>query len=243
MKPRDDRFYSLWILANAIAEGIGLGGTLLLAHFVLGNLEAARPGIASMLLSALLAVALGTVLEGALVGWAQGQVLAARLPGVTLGAWTLATSIGACIAWTLGMLPSTLAGLMEPAAATTPAVPSGPPTWVMTLVAAGMGLVLGPILALPQWRVLRPFAPRAWRWIAANAAAWGIGMVVIFSGMPHVPWHEDAASIAAAIVITCTLAGAAVGAVHGAVLQRMLVETETPAGSGRLPAPRRAAHG
>ena len=111
-KPRDHRFYRHWILANAIAEGLGLGGTLLLAHYVLGNLEAARPGRAAILLGALLAVALGTVLEGAVVGWAQGQVLGVRTPSVTLGAWTLATSIGACVAWVLGMLPSTVAGLM-----------------------------------------------------------------------------------------------------------------------------------
>ena len=219
-----DPFYSRWIVANAMAEGIGLGGTLLIAHFVIGSLDAARPGTAGILLGALLAVAMGTVLEGSLVGWAQAQVLARRTPRVTLGIWTLATSIGAALAWVLGMLPSTLAGMMlqAPSEPLMPAAPVGPPLWMMLLFAAVLGLLLGPVLAFPQWRVLRRFAPDAARWFQANAAAWAVGMVLVVAGMHLIAWTGSVAGIVAGVAVTCTLTGAVVGAIHGRVLRRML---------------------
>jgi hypothetical protein len=47
------------------------------------------------------------------------------------------------------------------------------------LLAAAMGLVLGPVLGVPQWWVLRRHVAHAWWWIPANAAAWALGMPVI----------------------------------------------------------------
>lgn len=214
------RFYVRWIVANAWSEGLGLGGTLLLAYLLAGRLATGLPDTASVLLGALLAVLLGTLLEGVLVGWAQGRVLAARTPNISARDWTVATAIGAGIAWTLGMLPSTLMALLDTG---TPATPSAdPPAGLMLLLAAAMGLVLGPVLALAQWRVLRHAVRRPSRWLLANAAAWSLGMVLVFAGMDQLRWTGNTTGIALGILLTCALAGAAVGAVHGWVLQRML---------------------
>lgn len=228
MNDRDDLFYARWILANAAAEGIGLGSTLLLAHFVIGHLEDVQPGRATVLLGGLLAVAMGTVLEGAIVGWAQGMVIAARTPRIALGRWTFATAAGACIAWVLGMLPSTLAGLLAPSsgATTAQAMPYGLPGGLVALLGSGLGLALGVVFALPQWHVLHGVAPRAWRWLLANAAAWGIGMVTIWIGMDLVAWQAATAVVVAGVYGVCTVAGTLVGAVHGAVLTLLLSEAD-----------------
>jgi hypothetical protein len=193
---------------NAAAEGIGLGGTLLLAHYLAGASDALRPDAGTILLGALLAVAMGTVLEGAIAGWAQGQVLVTSTTRITLGARTLATSLGACIAWTIGMLPSTIVALLAtPSTARMPeAAPAGPPFELTLALAATMGMLLGPLLAWPQWRLLRRHAPRAWRWIAANAAAWGVGMVVVFAGLHAIAWDGDLLRVAAGVVLVCTIA-------------------------------------
>jgi hypothetical protein len=221
---RSDSFYPRWILANALAEGLGLGATLLLVQIFISPLESWRPGPAAIVFSALLAVMLGIVLEGVLVGRLQGRVLAARTPRIGTGEWTVATALGAGLAWILGMLPSTLIGLFgaEPAVGSTPALPSSMPLWMLLAIAAAAGGVLGPVLAVAQCGVLRRVVRHPWRWVAANAAAWAVGMAVIFAGMDRVPWGDGLLGVAAGIFLTCALAGAAVGAIHGWVLQRML---------------------
>jgi hypothetical protein len=118
------------------------------------------------------------------------------------------------------MIPSTAMALAGPAAAGTP------PAWldgpVQYLLAAAMGLVLGPILGIPQMVVLRRYAPRASRWVLANALAWAGGMPVVFLGAGAVP-NESSAAIAIVILgLTCFAAGIIVGAVHGQFLVRML---------------------
>ncbi len=136
-------------------------------------------------------------------------------------AWIGATALGAFVAWCLGMLPSTLMSLgpQETAA------PSGASPFEGPLIyplAMAMGAALGAILGLPQWAILRRSAPRGWRWIAANAAAWALGMPIVFLVAGGVPAGLPLAAIVAVVLATLALAGAVVGAVHGAVLVRML---------------------
>jgi hypothetical protein len=82
-----DSFYRRWIVANSWSEGVGLGATLLLALLAAPLLEE-RPGTLTILVGAAIAVALGTLLEGVLVGVAQGMVLRRALPDVPLSRWT-----------------------------------------------------------------------------------------------------------------------------------------------------------
>ena len=89
-------------------------------------------------------------------------------------------------------------------------------------LAALLGLVTGPVLGVAQWVVLRRVVRRAQHWLWANAAAWGLGMPLIFLGMDLVPWGGSPPVIIAAIYVVCAATGAAVGAVHGLVLMRLL---------------------
>ena len=218
--PRFDwTLYRRWVLANGWSEGIGLGATGVLGWWVM-RLTGEPSSVVAVLGTALLAVTSGVLFEGLLVGSAQAHVLRARDPGFLSGHWIFATAIGAGVAWLLGMIPSTAMALAGPAAAGTPPAWLGGP--VQYLLAAAMGLVLGPILGIPQVVVLRRYTPRAIRWVPANALAWAGGMPVVFLGAGAVP-NETSAAIAIVILgLTCFAAGIVVGAVHGLFLIRML---------------------
>ena len=56
--------------------------------------------------------------------------------------------------------------------------------------AAGLGLVMGTVLGVAQAAALRGAVPHPRRWVAANAAAWPLAMVVIFLGAttPSAGW-------------------------------------------------------
>jgi hypothetical protein len=210
-------FWLRWVGANALAEMIGLGvaGLVGVQVFAGGpaNLGQALVGIAPAIIAG--------AFEGLVVGWAQWSVLRQRLPGMRARSWIGATVLGAFVAWCLGMLPSTLMSLApQPTAAQTGPSPfEGPLVYPLAM---GMGAVLGVILGLPQWAVLRRWAPRGWRWIAANSAAWALGMPIIFVVAGGVSPGLPVAAIAAMVLATLALAGAVVGAVHGAVLVRMV---------------------
>lgn len=215
--------YRRWIAANGLAEAAGLGTTFVLGHAVAPSLERLT-GLAAILGSALAAVALGTLLEGVLIGFAQERVLRGRIVGLRPAAWTIATAIGAGAAWTLGTAPSTVMAL---GAAQAPggAVPEPGPL-VQLGLAAVLGLVAGPVLGVAQWTVLRGVVTRSADWLWANALAWGVGMPLIFLGMDRVPWVGAPAARTSAIYAVCAATGLAVGAIHGLVLVRLLRRAE-----------------
>ena len=134
----------------------------------------------------MLAVILGTFLEGVVVGTAQEHVLRRRVASLPRWSWTRATAAGAALAWVLGMVPSTIMalGTAQPA----PSTATEPTALVQYGLAMAMGLVAGPILGAAQWSVLRRVVAHAGWWLWANAAAWAVGMPLIFAGMDLVPW-------------------------------------------------------
>jgi hypothetical protein len=172
-----------------------------------------------IVISAVVVVVGSTLLEGTAVGVLQGLVLRRALPTLRLTSWWGATAIGALIAWSLGMIPSTLMALAEDATAAPPPVMSDV---LMYGLAAVMGLVLGPILALPQWWVLRRHVNGAGLWIIANAIAWAWGMIIIFAAMGAIPETGVNPTTILIILGGLTAAGAMVGAIHGYVLITLL---------------------
>jgi hypothetical protein len=207
------RLYLRWLATNSLAELLGLGATFAFDILLFTQL----PGPTRLLPALgliLLTTATGAV-EGTVVGLLQWSVLRAPFPQVTRRAWLLATLAGALAAWFLGSLPSTLTGLGgDPSGASA----QEPETWLMMLLAAGMGLVLGLILALPQWHILRRHARRARAWLPANAAAWAIGMPVIFAAVDLAYRAGTIAGAAGILAAALALTGAIVGAVHGTAL-------------------------
>ncbi|MEZ5420571.1 MAG: hypothetical protein R2708_24955 [Vicinamibacterales bacterium] len=221
---RDRRgLYRQWVLANGLSEAVGLGTTFALGTLLAPRLAAAS-GLVAVLGGAVLAVLLGTFLEGVVVGWAQGRVLA-RHSSIAPTAWIRASALGAGLAWLLGMVPSTVMALVAGDAPPGEATPMPEPGPLVTYaLAAGLGAITGPILGAVQWRVLKTAVPHAGRWLWANALAWAVGMPVIFAGMDLVPWSGSAAARALALYLVCLVAGVAVGLVHGRVLLGLLRE-------------------
>jgi hypothetical protein len=175
MDAADFAFYRRWIWANGWAELLGLGGSMALGWFGTQALANVGDSPAVVVGSMVAAIVLGTCLEGVLVGYAQARVLRATVPAFAPQPWIVATAVGAAIAWTLGMIPSTIVSLFASpeAGAEPPPIFDSP---LQYLLAAGLGLVLGCFLGAPQWRVLRRHAARSGWWVGANALAWAVGM-------------------------------------------------------------------
>jgi hypothetical protein len=215
----DFPLYGRWVAANGVGELLGLGATGLVGWRVATWLGE-PPSAGRLFVTLLVAVGSGTLLEGILVGWAQAWALRFRLPRLRRGRWMAATALGACLAWILGMVPSTLMALSGPA-------PSGPPpAWLegpaQYGLAAALGLVLGPVLAIPQSLVLRSHTGRPGIWIVANAVAWALGMPLIFVGVGAVGFMTSQTAAVIMVAATCLAAGVVVGAVHGVALVRLV---------------------
>lgn len=212
-----------WVLANAGAELVGLGGSALaMLGFV--TLSSRAETVGTILLQALLAILLGTFLEGVVVGLAQWLVLRGPLPRMPWREWVIATVVGAAIAWLFGMIPSTIIAISQLLAPpTVPEPVTGPAQSSMLLAAAGLGFLLGPVLGFGQYLSLGRYVRKAGWWILANAVAWAAGMTIVFAGVGAVPNEGGLTWQTIAILVFSTLsAGATVGAIHGAALLQLL---------------------
>lgn len=216
MASRTSDLYPRWIVANAVGELIGLGGTFLVAAAALPA-TAAIDGVAGVLAGFVVLVASGTF-EATVLGLAQHRAMHPWFPGLRRGAWWRATLFGALIAYAFGYLPSTLMRATEQAGA---APASEPPAWITLVLAAALGMVAGAILSAFQATALRHQVAGAGRWIAANAAAWAAGMPVIFLGMDLAFHAGGIAPAAVTIAATLLIAGALVGAIHGRTLLQL----------------------
>lgn len=200
-----------WILANAVGETVGLGGTLVIGGLLLFNAQETM-GVVPV---ATLAVLAGTFIEGTVVGTAQWLVLRRPIKDIRWRVWVIATAIGAFVAWTLAMIFITF---MSTGANSGGAAPAQMSDLMIYALAAVMGFVLGPILGVPQWLVLRRHLPKAGWWVLANALAWMVGMVIVFVGTNFIPPEGMSLNIAFVLLLFLFIAGAAVGAIHGLVL-------------------------
>lgn len=218
----DESGWSLWrrwVIANALAEALGLGATLGLGVAIF-TLAGDPQGLLAALAMILLMTSTGAI-EGAVVGLLQWRAMRSAFPDIARRAWVQATVVGALVAWFLGSLPSTLMGLGEQE---TGATVQEPLAWLILLMAAAMGLVLGVVLGWPQWRLLRRGAPKAWIWLPANSVAWALGMPIIFAAVDvaqRAGSMVGTAAIALVVLVALALAGAVVGAVHGLALVRL----------------------
>jgi hypothetical protein len=219
---RGVRLWVRWVAANTAAEVVGLGATVLVA--VAGVLLLAPDsGLVHALAYAAVLVLAGTFLEGVVVGMAQWLVLRGSLPDLTGRAWIGATATGAAVAWMLGMVPSTFLSTIPQG----PAVPDTPMSDALIFsLAALMGLVLGLVLATPQWWVLRRQVERAGWWIAANTVAWSVGMAIIFAGAGNIPTGNVGPGTVLWLLAMLAGAGATVGAIHGVVLVWLVRDRE-----------------
>lgn len=196
-----------WVAANAVGEFVGLGLTGAVGAIALWAIEPRWPLVAAGAL-----VASGAI-EGAVVGLAQWRVMRGHV-AVTARRWTVATVIGAVLAWAAGVTPMLVLGGQDGGAV------AEPPLALQLVLAALLGLVAGPVLGGPQAWVLRGVVPRPGRWVVANAAAWTIALPVTFVAPSLLPPDASAVVIGLAFAVGALVAGAVAGAVHGVALVR-----------------------
>jgi hypothetical protein len=153
-------------------------------------------------------------------------------PSLPRPAWVIATIIGALVAWASASLPMSFFAL---AAGDASASGSEPPLAIMLLGAGAMGAIAGLVLSFAQWRVLRRFSEGAWWWLPANAAAWAVGLPLVFAA---VDLAQGAGSLAAGVAVMALgllITGAVVGAMHGLALVELAAhQAGFTAGSTRI---------
>jgi len=159
-------------------------------------------------MSSLVAIVLAGSVEGALLGAAQADCLYRWGVLPARRGWIAATSLGAAVAWSLGMLPSAVGGLRWTAT---------------TAVLAGVGgLMLLASLPLAQYFVLRDHVRWPALWIPINIAAWLVGIAWTLAPSPVV----DQSTPARGLILIYGLAGlcmaATVAVVTGVGMIRLL---------------------
>ena len=105
----------------------------------------------------------GVLLEGVLLGWCQAQLLHRWQVLPRRRDWAVTTSAGAGVAWSIGLIPSTVDGL-------------GLTPGTVVIVALG-GLLFLLSLPVSQYLLLRRHLHSAWRWIPINVLAWSVGLL------------------------------------------------------------------
>jgi hypothetical protein len=132
----------------------------------------------------LIAMVLAGAVEGAVLGAAQADCLYRWRVLQLRRRWIAATSLGAAVAWSLGMLPSTLGDLNR---------------GIGTVVLVGIGgLILLSSLPLAQYFVIRDHVRRAVLWIPINMVAWLLG--ITWTMVPS-PWVDQSTPTGILILI------------------------------------------
>lgn len=168
-----------WILAVSVGEGVGF--TIATSLAVLG-LVAGIDGPGRLALAMV-----GGALEGAAL--ASGQYLGMRAGRPVAWRWIGATALAAALAWTLGMMPSTLGmDLGEPVA--------------LIALAVG-GIVLLASIPVAQWLVLA--RPGTFRWVPVNAGAWLVAILWTFAPSPFIDEQSPIVVVATLYVLAGVL--------------------------------------
>ena len=110
------------------------------------------------------------------------------------------------VGWAAGSVPSLTAD---------PSSSSSAPTWPMLLLGGLMGATMGGLLGVAQSLVLRKQTPHAWRWVAANLAAWTPAMAILMVGASLPSRHWSVAVVLVWALATGALAGATLGLILG----------------------------
>ena len=188
--------------ACALAETLGMAAAAAAAR---GADTLAAP------LAALGVVVAGGLVEGTALGLGQAWVLTSRLPRLRRRTYLAATVLVAGLGWAAASAPAVLS---------TDDSGAPPPLLLVLLGAAGIGLVMGPVLGGAQALALRGAARAPGRWVLANTLAWPPAMVVIFVGAttPSPSWST------AAVVLLGALTGTVAGTVLGLVTRPFLPE-------------------
>ncbi|GAB3768563.1 hypothetical protein FB382_002693 [Nocardioides ginsengisegetis] len=204
----------VWVALCASAEAVGMTAAA----------GASRAGGLGSDWLALGVVVLGGLVEGVALGSAQAWGLGRWLSSLQRGRYVLATVLVAGLGWAGASAPAVLSGDTGDGGGSSPPLP------LVLLGAAGLGLVMGPVLGSAQAVALRGAASHPWRWVGANTVAWPPAMCLIFLGasVPGAGWPM------AGLLVDGLVTGAVAGAVLGLVTVWFL-PTLSPARESLVP--------
>jgi hypothetical protein len=193
-----------WLIATTLGELAGFS-----VPATVGAVAYASDAPSALLFLALVVAGAG---EGALLAFAQAHVLRRELAGFDRRAWMITTALAAALAWSLGLLPSSLGERLDK---------------ISLVVLIPAGLVLGGTLLLSlgvaQWWVLRRYVQPAALWIPANVIAWLVGLGFSVTLMSVLLTEETTTPAAIAIGLGAGfLMGITVAAITGRFLVRIL---------------------
>ncbi len=198
-------FLFYWIGATLIGGLVGLGAVIVAYRLISLRLESGG-AIVSAALALVAAIGCGIV-----VGYFQTKVLRAKFIWFGTRRWMTATACGSAAAGLLGILCFRLLG--APVDLGTMPSDSG-----AVIFPALIGLVLGAVLAVPQWFVLKRMIPRAGWWIPACSISLALAapqlLSATFTTAQTILLQPDAFYVLAAIIG----AGVTVGTVTGLFL-------------------------
>lgn len=198
-----------WTALCASAEAVGMTAAAAAAkssQSILGE----QPTAGGRWLALSLVVA-GGLVEGVALGVLQAAGLRRLLPKLDRRRWVVITTAVAGLGWAAASAPAALSSGGADADA-------APPVLLVIGGAAALGVVMGGVLGAAQATGLRGLVGHPARWLAANAAAWGPAMVVIFLGAttPAADW--PVVSVVALGTLTGLVAGMVLGLVTGTFL-------------------------
>lgn len=183
-----------WILLVSLGEAAGFAVATTVALLVILNDVPAWLGYA--------AIVGGGALEGTLLGTAQWLAMPGSRPPAPR--WILATAAGAGIAWSLGMLPSTLGVEMS--------------TTVIAGIAAGAVVLLASIPVLQWWAIGRAGTVR---WIPVNMGAWALAVLWTAAPSPFIDESSPVSLIAVLYVTAGLLMAVTIAALTARTATRM----------------------
>ena len=204
-------FVVRWIAAVTVGETLGFA----VAATVAVAVTAVGPALNAWAAYAMIVA--GGAVEGALLGVAQRW----GAGGAQLGpAWVAATSGGAALAWSLGMLPSTIG------------VDLRNPVGIAALVAGGL-VLLGSI-PTAQWMALHRRGTA--RWIPVTMGAWAVAILWTAAPSPIIDEHTSAGLIVVAYVCAGVLMAVTIAALTAPTAASLFAPTMSfPRPDGGVP--------
>ncbi|MGW9631001.1 hypothetical protein ACWGST_09880 [Agromyces sp. NPDC055520] len=183
-----------WIVAVAVGEATGFAVAVVVA---IGALPLPDPW-------RYLTIVAGGAVEGATLGAAQLIGMGARRPDISR--WLGATTLGAAVAWSIGMLPSTLPFSLTSALG-------------VLLLSAGAVALLASI-PLAQWLTIRRRVHTI-SWIPVNMGAWAVAILWTFTPSPFVDESTSIGTLIAIYAVAGLLMALTVAALTATTARRL----------------------
>jgi hypothetical protein len=186
------RFWPRWMLAVTAGETIGFA------------IPALTGGMLALLSAPVFVVYPSMIVAGACEGvlLGLGQSIGFGPSVVPRSAWIRATAAGAALAWSIGMLPSTIGG-----------VDFGSPIALSLVVIDSIALLVS--IPTLQWAVLRRLGHPVSSWVPLNAAAWTAVILWTLAPSPFIDEHTPATVLFGVYLLAGLLMAATVASLTG----------------------------